>query len=76
MELTKIHPDDDMFQGPIEHYLSCGEEFAEIIVHAAAMTTGSHRYSSFLAAMVGSRGIWCYISPQARSRRQMSWRQQ
>lgn len=39
MELTKIHPDDDMFQGSIEHYLSCGEEFAEIIVHAAAMSS-------------------------------------
>lgn len=37
--MSRIHPDDDMFTGSIEHYESCGKEFADIVSNAAKLVS-------------------------------------
>ena len=37
MQMAQIHPDDDMFTGSLEHYESCGQQFARFAQKAAEL---------------------------------------
>lgn len=40
---NSIHPDDDMFCGSLEHYESCGKQFADFVVHASRLADSPTR---------------------------------
>ncbi|MDN7964947.1 class I SAM-dependent methyltransferase [Burkholderia multivorans] len=42
ISISSIHPDDDMYTGDVEHYESCGRQFADIIAHAVGKTDSRH----------------------------------